>query len=648
MAEQPTLEQLVQELADQRGIDLRGYKHTTLQRRIQRRMQQLSIPTYQQYLDYVREHPGETGQLLNTVLINVTRFFRDVHAWDTMQNEILPAMFRSRPPGTPFRVWCAGCASGEEAYSTAIMLCEFLGRRIMDYDVKIYATDHDEDALTIARRGEYSPDKLRGVRPELREKYFTGDSTLRVARDVRRLVIFGRSNLLTDAPISHVDLLVCRNVLIYFDAAAQDRIMRHLRYALNEGGVLFLGKAESQLKRNSDFIPISPRWRIFQRRSVHHGVIDWPEIAGRMIMESEPQDSKAQQELHSLKHSYDTLLGTLESGVLVIDSSDTVVSENEKVLKLWELSNKMAGQKLQNTELWQRCPELRQQLEESRKGEPHPVHFDCYANPATMVSVTVKPILSSESASTQLGTLIYIENVTPRVTLRSTIEELETTAEELQSTNEELETTNEELQSTNEELETTNEELQSTNEELETTNEELQSLNEELETTNEELSSRTRELDEVNARYSEMLERLPWPVLLADEGGLIYMFNSAAQKLFGFAQPSERGMHLEELPMDSRSRQGIMRKHRAAVDTQKQASARGLHLVTNRFEGETNVHFTPLTRDTEKHGIIVMFEVQQGRKSDGHGVTNTGKNSTKAAAAKKNRSAAIAKRRRKK
>lgn len=637
MPEQGTLTELVEALAKERDIDLRGYRHTTLARRVQRRMQLLKIGSYQEYLEYIRRRPDETDDLLNTVLINVTRFFRDIHAWDTLQTEVLPAMFRSRPVGTTFRVWCAGCATGEEAYSTAIMLCEYLGPRVKDYEIKIYATDNDEDALKIARRAEYEPDRLRGVRPEIREKYFTGNSTIRVAGDVRRMVIFGRSNLLTDAPISHVDLLVCRNVLIYFDTIAQERIMRQLRYALNDGGVLFLGKAESQLKRNSDFAAISPRWRIFQRRS-SQGPLEWHGLAGRTNMESESKD-KAQQELQSLKLYYDTLLGTLESGILIMDSNDTVISGNEKVHKLWELSNKMEGQRLQNTELWQRCPELKQRLEESRKGEPKPVHFDCYVNPATMVSVIIKPIVPT-SGSSPLGTLIYMENVTPRVTLQSTIEELETTAEELQSTNEELETTNEELQSTNEELETTNEELQSTNEELETTNEELQSLNEELETTNEELSSRTRELDEVNARYSEMMERIPWPVFLVDRAGLIYMFNTAARKLFGFAQPSEQGIRLEELPMDNRSRQNLMRRHRTVVENHKQSSLRNLHLVTNRFDGSTDVHFTPLSRDSQRQGVIVMFEVQQGRKSPDHRptrVSNLKENKTAAANNRKKR-----------
>ncbi|HEX5435373.1 MAG TPA: CheR family methyltransferase [Candidatus Angelobacter sp.] len=637
MTEQATLAELIQELAEERDIDLRGYKHTTLERRIQRRMQQLSTGSYHEYLEYVRSHPGETSELLNTVLINVTRFFRDIHAWDTLQHEVLPVLFHNRSLGTPFRVWCAGCATGEEAYSSAILLCEFLGPRIKDYEIKIYATDHDDEALTIARRAEYNPDHLRGMRPEIREKYFTGETTLRVARDVRRMVIFGRSNLLTDAPISHVDLLVCRNVLIYFDSTAQEHILRQLHYALNEGGVLFLGKAESQLKRNSDFVPISPRWRIFQRRS-SKTPIDWPKIGGRMNMESESNE-KAQQELQALKLYYDTILGTLESGVLVIDPGDIVISGNERLLKLWDFSNKMEGQKLQNTELWQRCPELKQHLEESRKDQPHAVNFECYANPVTMVSVTIKPILT-ESAAAPLGTLIYMENVTPRLAMQSTVEELETTAEELQSTNEELETTNEELQSTNEELETTNEELQSTNEELETTNEELQSLNEELETTNEELSSRTRELDEVNARYSEMMERMPWPVFLVDQEGLIYMFNSASKKLFGFAEPSERGMKLEELPMDSRSRQAMLRRHQSAVQTKRQTSVRSLHLVTNRFDGKTDVHFTPLARDSGRQGMIVMFEIQPGK-------TKADTKNSKAASAKRRKKTAGAKKKKK-
>lgn len=488
----------------------------------------------------------------------------------------------------------------------AILLFEMLGSRVREYDIKIYATDNDEHALSVARRGEYPQEALRGVKPEIKARYFTGEKHLRVAREVRRLVIFGRSNILSDAPISHVDLLVCRNLLIYFDPTAQAYIMARFRYALNEGGVLFLGKSESQLKRNSDFAPINSRWRIFQRRYKSDGP-EWPE--GQRETEMSPEAEEKRQELERLKLFYDTILDTLEPGVLILNSGDVVITENDKVLKLWGLSARLAGRKLQETELWQRCPELQQNLEESRKSAPQTIRFECNAPSSTVLTMTIRPIMS-QSGTGQVGTLIYMENVTSRVTLQNTIEELETTAEELQSTNEELETTNEELQSTNEELETTNEELQSTNEELETTNEELQSLNEELETTNEELSSRTRELDELNARYSEMMERMPWPVFLVNKDTLIYMFNSAAQKFFGFAPPSEQGMRLEQLPLDNRTRQTMLRRLRQVVQSGRESHLRGCHIVTNRFQGEADVRFTPLSAGGPGgQGVIVMFEV---------------------------------------
>ena len=216
MAEEQTIKDLVHELAEERGFDLRGYKFTTLERRVRRRMHQLNLGSYKEYLDYIRGDHNETDKLLDTVLINVTRFFRDVQAWDALAQEVLPALFKNKPPGSSLRIWCAGCATGEEPYSVAILLCELLKEKVKDYEIKIYATDIDEGALNIARRGEYTAESLRGMPPEIKTRYFTGEPTFRVTGGVRRMVIFGRSNLLSDAPISHVDLLLCRNVLIYF------------------------------------------------------------------------------------------------------------------------------------------------------------------------------------------------------------------------------------------------------------------------------------------------------------------------------------------------------------------------------------------------------------------------------------------------
>jgi two-component system, chemotaxis family, CheB/CheR fusion protein len=608
MAEPQTFNDLMQRLAEGRGIDLRGYKISTLERRVRRRMQQLGIASYEEYLRYFGRQPDEPAKLLETVLINVTRFFRDAQAWEVIDRVVLPELFRNRPVGSSFRAWCAGCATGEEPYSLAILLCEHLGPRLKDYEIKIYATDNDESALNSARRAEYPEESLRGVKPDIKARYFIGDKMLRLVRDVRRMVIFGRSNLLTDAPISHVDLLLCRNVLIYFEAAAQAHIMARLIYALNDGGILFLGKSEAQLKRNSEFITIHPRWRIFQRRSLTGGQIQ-PEHSGEHAMDPELKGKK-HEELEKFKLYYETVVATLEPGVIVLDSGDRVITENDKVLKLWELTEKLMGHKLQETELWQRCPELKSRLEETRSENLKTVQFDCQAAHGTMLTVTIKPI-TSQSGTGQVGTLIYMENVTSRVRLQSTIEELETTAEELQSANEELETTNEELQSTNEEL-------QSTNEELETSNEELQSLNEELETTNEELTSRTRELDEVNARYSEMMERMPWPVLLVNNESLVYLFNSAAQRLFGFANPSSKGILLRELPLDNNTRQAMLRRHRAVIQSGKPSSIRNCHLITNRLDGYTDIHFTPLTGQTSEGSMIVVFQVERQSKAFPH------------------------------
>src|SRR6266404_3620769 len=588
-----SIKDLIKELAEERGVDLRGYKVTTLERRVNRRMQQLGLASYAEYLAYIRTRPAENTALLNTVLINVTRFFRDPPAWELLEESILPALFKDRPPGSSFRVWCAGCATGEEAYSIAILLFNFLGARTSEFDIKIYATDNDDEALSAARQAQYPAESLRGMRPEFRAKYFTGDGTLRVARDVRRLVIFGQSNLLTDAPISHVDLLLCRNVLIYFDAAAQSHIMGRLKYALNESGILFLGKSETQLKRNTEFIPVNARWRIFQRRST-------PDSHGRTFMDADLRE-RAQHELQTLRLYYGTILETLEPGVLVLNASDIVITENDKIQKLWELSEKLAGKKLHDSQLWQRCPELQQHLETSKATQPKTIRFDCQASPSTVVTVTIRPIMS-ESGTGRVGTLIYAENITPRVTLQNTIEELETTGEELQSTNEEL-------QSTNEELETTNEELQSTNEELETTNEELQSLNEELETTNQELEDRTKELDQVNSVYAQTFERIRLPVILVSEDRRIDFWNSTALRLFGFKNKPPMEVTVDQLPLSRELRNVLIRRIRTVLLKQTAMVARNQSLG-GKLNAKADIHFSLIPKEDRTQSVLMLFEVR--------------------------------------
>lgn len=615
MTTSPELKRLLEQLAQTRNLDLRGYKPTTLERRIRRRMQQIDVKSYQEYSALVREKPAEADELLNLILIGVTHFFRDPEAWDALRLEALPAVLRDSTPAHPFRAWCAGCSTGQEAYSVAITIAEYLGPGFHEKDIKIYATDSHDSALTVARRAQYGKESLQRVPAELRAKYFQeSPGGFRVNRDIRKMVIFGRSNLLTDAPISRVKLLVCRNVLIYFNIANQEQVMARFGYALEAGGVLFLGKAESQLKNTSCFVPFNSRWRIFRRTGVD-SVPQWQDKTKRWAMQAENQNTKnsladkQKEELAMLRLYHKSLLETLEPAILVLDSRHTVIDENDAMGRLWQLSDKLTGKPVGETALWQRSPEFRKGFAEfeSSRGTPQPVRFDCPGPAGKTISVTMKPILS-ESGKGQVGTLIYMEDIGPRAPLQTTVLELATTAEELQAANEELELTNEELQSTNEELETTNEELQATNEELETTNEELQSLNTELETINDELVSKGKELENMTARYAEMIERMPWPVLLVNEDRSIYLFNSSCQQMFGFATPSERGMHLEEIPLPNQIRNFLIRRYEDVLRTHKPQKIRNKYVEGNRIAANFDIHMSPLSASSSKHGVLIMFE----------------------------------------
>ncbi len=610
---QLTLHQLVSELANNRNLDLRGYKTSTLERRIRKRMGEVNTRTYSDYLDKVHQDGHEVDALLNTILINVTEFFRDPPAWEVLRTEVLPAMLRRLKTGDPFRAWCAGCASGEEPYSLALLVSDFLGPKLGDYDIKIYATDIDEEALALARRGEYPADSLRRLRPQWRERYFSGGPLLRINREQRRLVIFGRSNLMLDAPISHCQLIICRNLLIYFYPITQKQILLRMHYALEPGGVLFLGKAESKLSESHLFRPLNLRWRLFQRLDNNKETA--PATPPTQVAEPEsPVMDKTTQQLKILQLYHRYILDTLKSGIMELDSADLVVTHNDAALDIWAVNGaRLQGKRLQNTDIVVRCPEMGRRLEESH-GTSDTVEFHCTARePAgeKIIHVTIRPIVSPEGERT--GTLIHCDDVSVQEKLQTTVEQLEATGEELQSANEELETTNEELQSTNEELETTNEELQSTNEELETTNEELQSLNEELENMNDELEHRTRELHEVTDRYAETLRRLPWPVMLLDREEKIQLWNSAAQKLFGVSATSVVGVSMDRLPLEQSLSRTLVRRSRAVAKSQKSAVLRNLGFHIGALRQVCDVHFTPIARDAAMEGVLIMFGVSRGR-----------------------------------
>ncbi|MFL5386921.1 MAG: CheR family methyltransferase, partial [Longimicrobiaceae bacterium] len=264
-AADPEFESLLEQVRATRGSDFTSYKRSTLARRFRKRMDEVGVEGYAEYAAYLDAHPDEFTALFNTILINVTSFFRDPEAWEALTREVLEPLAVRRPEG-PIRVWSAGCASGEEVYSVVMALAEVLGADAFRERVKVYATDVDEEALAAARQAVYPEKALEAVPEALRERYFEplrGRFAFRA--DLRRLVIFGRNDLVRDAPISRIDLIISRNTLMYFTPETQGHILRHFNFSLNDSGYLFLGKSEMLLTHGELFKPHDLKWRVFKR-----------------------------------------------------------------------------------------------------------------------------------------------------------------------------------------------------------------------------------------------------------------------------------------------------------------------------------------------------------------------------------------------
>jgi two-component system CheB/CheR fusion protein len=537
----PAFEALLIFLRERRGFDFTGYKRPSLMRRVGRRMAELGIESTADYQDFLEVHPEEFTPLFNTVLINVTSFFRDRPAWEFLRDRLLPQVLESAGP--TIRVWSAGCATGQEAYSLAIMLSEALGGDQFRQRVKIYATDVDEDALAFARQAVFSDRELAGLTPPQVEEYFQPEGgRFAFRKDLRRSVIFGRNDLVQDAPISHVDLMLCRNTLMYFNAEAQSRILGRLHFALNPEGMLFLGKAEMLLSHSQLFAPVDLTRRFFRRREA-------PNLADRrpVLLPSRDTLGAGEGELSRLRREA-MLAAPLAQ--LALDSDGRVAMVNRAAERVLGVDGRDVGRPIQDLEVSYRPADLRTALAEARaSGAPVQIRGVERRRPGRepdVFDVQVVPLYREDGAA--LGSTVIFEDVTESSRLRQELEyanrQLETAYEELQSTNEELETTNEELQSTVEELETTNEELQSTNEELETMNEELQSMNDELHVTNEELRTSTDEVAALNQFMSGVLGSFRLGVVVVDPELRVLAWNAAAQDLWGVREDEALGQHV--------------------------------------------------------------------------------------------------------
>ncbi len=530
------IEALLEYIKQSRGFDFTGYKRPSLLRRINREMQTIGIEGYGDYLDYLEVHPEEFARLFNTLLINVTCFFRDRATWDYIYSDIIPRILAQKDSTEPIRIWTAGCASGQEAYTIAILLSEALGAKSFRDRVKIYATDVDEEALTQARHATYSARELTGLTLEQIEKFFEKlEDRYTFCKDLRQSVIFGRHDLIQDAPISKIDLLTCRNTLMYFNAETQAQILSRFHFSLRDDGFLLLGKAEMLLSHSSMFLPVHLKCRVFSKVP-RANPRNRPLTTGRA---GRDEGLGLPNHIRLREIAFDAA----PVARVVIDASGLLALVNESARSMFGINSRDVGRPLQDLEISYRPVELRSCIEQvyvDRRSvtlcnvewqTPHELMY---------LDVQITPLI--DSSNSILGVSISLVDVTRYKRLQEEVEhsnqELEMAYEELQSSNEELETTNEELQSSNEELETTNEELQSTNEELETMNEELQSTNEELQTVNEELQRSSEELNQSNAFLESILRSLKGGVVVIDRDLNVQVWNHKAEDLWGL-RPEE-------------------------------------------------------------------------------------------------------------
>jgi two-component system CheB/CheR fusion protein len=522
-----SLDTLLVYLRDQRGFDFTGYKRTSLGRRIAKRMQTVGVADFRAYQDHLEANPAEFAELFNTILINVTEFLRDRESWDFMST-LLPDIIE-RDTRDQIRVWSAGCASGEEAISIAVLLAEAVGEDRFRRAVKIYATDADEDALVTARQSRYpEATVVQAFGPDRANRFFElegGYGTFR--RDLRNSLIFGRHDLMQDPPISRIDLLLCRNTLMYFTAEAQARILAAFHFALGHGGYLFLGKSEALVGRTQLFHALDLRHHIFrkdgeERRSYSASSV--PRTTSRPI--------------ESPAGFAGTAFELSPTAQLVIDRMGQLTMANRHARALFGLGLSQIGRPLRDLEISHRPIDLKAAVDSVFR-DRRPVSItdsvlDAPNGETVYLDASITPLTDSSGLT---GASITFTEVGRYRLLREQLEqsqaELGSAYEELQSTVEELETTNEELQSTNEELETTNEELHSTNEELETMNEELQSTNEELETINNELRVRTGQLDEANQFLQSVLSSLQSAVVVVNPDLQVKEWSRQAEELWG-------------------------------------------------------------------------------------------------------------------
>ncbi|MBU1395866.1 MAG: hypothetical protein KKE84_06955, partial [Gammaproteobacteria bacterium] len=541
-AAQNDLTQILALLRARTKFDFRAYRKRMLLRRVLRRMGLNHLERLADYLALLRERPDELAQLGKDLLISVSSFFRDPEMFQVLETQVLPELIEARNTDAPVRVWVAGCASGEEAYSIAMLLIERIAAMGKACPIQIFATDVDEAALEVARRGIYPDALVADLSRQQLERFFTRADAhhWQVSKQLRETVLFAPQNILADAPFSKLDLVSCRNLLIYLEPEVQQKLLQLFHFALNEAGYLILGPSESIGRHVELYRPVSKKWRIFHRVNTERLTrAGFPVQAGKRMSELQPAPPPVPAQHKNLSDlTRKILLEEFAPAAVVINRRYEVLHYSGPTQLYLQQPGGPPSHDLLTLALAALRPRIRaaaiKAINEEARVDVGGIRIK-RAGHFALVRLSVQPMpgkladerlllvvfqdepemaqvagAGDKQARTdeQLVRQLEYELKTSREELQSTIEELESSNEELKASNEEVMSMNEELQSINEELETSKEELQSLNEEVMSMNEELQSTNEELETSKEELQSLNEELSTVNSQLRDKVDEL--------------------------------------------------------------------------------------------------------------------------------------------
>jgi two-component system CheB/CheR fusion protein len=594
------LRDLLTHVSTQTGVDFRNYKSATILRRIARRMAVTHNADIRDYTDYLRKHPEEIRELVKAFLISVTGFFRDPEAYEFLKHTVIPELIeRGRNSARTLRMWSAGCATGEEAYSLALLVADNLGAEFSEWNVKIFATDLAADAITFARRGLYPENVLQEVPGEYRQRFFKPvDHGCRVSKVLRQVVIFGQQDISRGVPFPRIDLVVCRNLLIYLKPELQQAVLDLFAYSLHRSnGYLFLGKAETARPSKATFELIDKKWKIYRcvggpRAFPLHESATFGTAAYNLRHEHRQQAAAPQlsnplemthgeADLPNLRRVNETVLRYAAATIVIVDRSYRILTINAAARRLFGVRDVAYDRDFLHSVRGMPYQEVRRAIDTSFREHatvtvPELELDQSAEGRGRHVTLTVTP-MQVEHGGPELA-LISALDVTELAQTRRRLEavqreqaelvnelssankrfstvnkELQDANEELQAANEELMLTQEELQSTNEEFEAINEGLRATNEELETHNEELQATNEALQTTNDELTARTSELQGLakqhrfeQSQLSNLLERFPHYVMVLNADDLtIQAINPGYKQLLG--SRNVIGLRLDEI-----------------------------------------------------------------------------------------------------